>query len=331
VVAPRALASRAARLALCFGGLVACAETAGTGRGPSAGTRQTPDDSDGWNLVPAGAEAIADVDLAALRGSPWSSSLMTGDLGGERAARRQMFGFDVFTEADRMLVVSSGAGGTTRALTVIRGNFDAAAIGTAFTTATPGASVTRWRETPLWESAGRAVAVVTPRTLVQGDAETVRAAVDAAWGIVPDARAGELGELRRRLDAEPSRSALFVALAVTDAMRANSGSADVPPELRRLAGRVDLGDDLTVNAVAVFDNARAASAAAAAWTDAARQLARNPLVMVLGVSAELNAITLRGDGNRVVGALRIPASKRDLIGDRVRMILEALASKRGSG
>jgi hypothetical protein len=311
-------------------GLPACAETS-TGRGPSAGPRQAPDDSDTWNLIPAGANALADVDLAAMRASPWSRSLLTGDLGGEREARRKMFGFDVFTEAERMLVVSPDASGASRSLTIVRGNFDPARIGAAFTTATPGAAATRWRETPLWEGAGRAVALVTPRTLAQGDAETVRAAVDAAWGIVPDARAGELGELRRRLDAEPSRSALFFALSITEATRASAaGELDIPRELQRLAGRLDLGDDLTLNVLATFDNPRSAGIAAAAWADAARQFAKNPLVMVLGLSAELGGLTFRTEGARVAGELRIPASKRDLIAERVLVILQALASKRGS-
>jgi hypothetical protein len=159
----------------------------------------------------------------------------------------------------------------------------------------------------------------------------VRAAVDAAWGVVPDARSGELGELRRRLGAEPSNAAVVAAASVTEGMRARAaGFLDVPPELRRLAGRLDLGDDLTVDAVAVFDDARAAAAAATMWADTARQAARQRFVMLLGLGPVLDGLSFRAEGQRVAGGLRIPASKRDLIADKVLAVLQALASGRGS-
>src|SRR5580765_5080553 len=89
-----------------------CAEVSTTGgRTPSSGPRTSADDGDPWNLSPADADAIADVALGALRASPWSRSLMTGDLAGEREARRRLFGYDVFTEAERMLVIGIETGG----------------------------------------------------------------------------------------------------------------------------------------------------------------------------------------------------------------------------
>jgi hypothetical protein len=318
---------------LCLGlaGLAACAETTGSGRAPAAGPRQAADDGDLWNLVPGAAEAVADVDLQALRASPWSHSLMTGDFGGEREARRRLFGYDVFTEADRLLAVGMEAGGTSRSLTIARGSFDAGKIGAAFTVAAPGATATRWRDSPLWEVSGRAVALVTPRTLAQGDPETVRAAVDAAWGVVADARAGELGELRRQLGAEPSRGAVVIAVSVTEGMRQRAaGFVDVPPELRRLAARLDLGDDLTVNGVAMFDGPRSATAAATMWADAARQAARQPIVRLLGLGPIVDGLSFRAQGPQVAAVLTIPASKRDLIAEKLIAILQALAAGRGS-
>ncbi len=334
---PAAVAAwRAAAAACLLSALSACAEAgAGVGRVTTPGQRQAPDDSDLWNLVPAGAEVVADVDLRTLRSSPWSSALMTGDFGGERDARKRMFGFDVFTEADRMLAVGIETAGASRALTIARGTFSADVIGTAFTTATPGAVAGQWRQSPLWEgqSGGmpRAVALVTPRTLAQGDPETVRAAIDAAWGVVPDARTGELGELRRGLGAEPSQGAVVIALTVGEGMRSRAaGFLELPPALRRAAGRLDLGQDLSVDAVAVFDDPRAASAAAAIWADAVRQIARQRIVQFLGFGPILEGLGFRGQGQRVLGQLRIPASKRELLADKLVAVLQMLAAARGS-
>ena len=108
-----------------------CAETSGGAprpRGPRAGA----DDNDLWNLVPGDTDAVVDVDLAALRASPWSSALMQGDLDGDRDERRRRFGYDVFTEAERMVVAGTEVTGGPNALTIARGRFDAERVGSAF-------------------------------------------------------------------------------------------------------------------------------------------------------------------------------------------------------
>jgi hypothetical protein len=52
--------------------------------------------------------------------------------------------------------------------------------------------------------------------------------------------------------------------------------------------------------------------------------------MLLGLASVLDGLSFRAEGQRVAGALRIPASKRDLIADKVLAVLQALASNRGS-
>jgi hypothetical protein len=314
--------------------LAGCAETAAGGAaavtGP--GTRTGPDDSDLWNLAPADADALADLDLAALRASPWSSALMTGDLGGEREQRRRAFGYDIFTEADRMVVVAAERGGVSHALSIARGAFDAGRIGAAFTGATPGAVEGRWRESPLWEGGGRAVALVTPRTLAEGDPESVRGAIDAAWGIVPDARGGGLGELRAALDADQGRPAVFLGVSVGEPMRARAaGFIDVPPELRRVAARMDLAADLDVDGLALFEGERAAAAAAAEWGQAARQLGRQPMVLLLGLSPVFEGLSMSATGPRVRAHLHIAASRRGGLAQKLEALLQLMAKTRGGG
>ena len=115
----------------------------------------------------------------------------------------------------------------------------------AFLAATPGGAATQWRNSPLWEGQGRAAALVTARTIVHGDGPRVRAAVDAAWAVVPDAGAGPLGELRRALDADRNPPAVTLAISVTEAMRGRAaGVLSIPDGLRRIGARLNLGQDL---------------------------------------------------------------------------------------
>jgi hypothetical protein len=325
----RALSSKAARLVSVLALVAAgCAETSGRAvraRGPRTG----PDDGDLWNLVPNDTDSLADVDLAALRASPWSRSLMQGSLDAEREERRQRFGFDVFTEAERMLVVGTETTGAPAALTIARGRFDAGHVGGAFLGATPGAGATQWRGSLLWEGQGRAVALVTPRTVAQGDGPRVRAAIDAAWGISPDAGGGPLGELRRTLDADKNPPAATLAITVTDGMRARAQGVLVVPEgLRRIGARLDLGEDLDLDALAVFDGGNEAARAAVFWTDAARVYARQQMVALLGLKPLFDGLTLAAEGSRVHVHLHIPADKREGLADKILAILQLVAKAR---
>ena len=299
---------------------------------PVPASRTAPDDSDAWNLVPRSASSLADLDLVALRASPWSRSLVTGGFVEDREERQRVFGYDIFSDADRVVVVGADAAGASSQATVVVGRFDAARVGGAFTAATPGAKATRWRDCALWEGGGRAVALLpSGHTLVQGTPETARAAIDAAWGLVPDVHGGPLGDLARELEAADSRRpAVVIALLVTDEMRARAaGFVEVPPEMRRAAGRLDLGADLELAAEAVFDAAGLASAAAASWSAQLGELKQNRMLRIMGLSPLVDGATLAAAGARVHGRLRIPEDKREALGERVLLLLQAVARQRG--
>ena len=289
--------------------LAACAET-GAGAVRPRGPRSSADDSELWNLIPGDSDAVADVDLAALRVSPWSRSLMEGSLDGEREERRRRFGYDVFTEAERMLVAGAEAAGGTNTLTIARGRFDGERVASAFLGATPGAVATQWRGSSLWEGQGRAVALVTPRTIAQGDGPRVRASIDAAWGVVTDAGGGPLGEIRRALDADKNPAAVTVAISVTDGMRARAaGMFTLPDGLRRVGARLNLGDDLDLVGLALFDSAGHAATATSIWNDAARLYAKQQMVMLLGLAPMFDGLTLEREGSRVHVRLHIGAEQ----------------------
>ena len=308
--------------------LAGCAETSAGGV-KVAGPRTAPDDNDLWNMAPRDVDSLIDVNLTALRASPWSQSLMQGSLDGDREERRRRFGYDVFTEAERMLVAGAEAAGGTQTLTVARGRFDGERVGAAFRAAAPGATGSEWRGSALWEGEGRAVALVTPRTLVQGDGPRVRAAVDAAWGVVADAGAGGLGELRRGLDADKNPPAVMLAISVTEGMRARAaGFLAVPAGLHRVGARLDLGDDLNLDGVAIFDSNGHAVAAASVWSDTARVYSRQSMVVLLGLGPVFSGMTIGAEGSRVHIRLHIGADKREGLAEKLLAILEAVAKAR---
>jgi hypothetical protein len=341
---PHATAVRAALAAWAaalFG--TACAELPPAPVSAAAAARTAPDDSDAWNLVPATAASLADLDLVKLRASAWSRDLVTGGFAEDREARLSTFGFDVFKDGDRMVVAAIDVSGLSRQMTVVAGRFEIERVAAAFVAASPGASETRWRDCRVWEAPARgggekdegqprrALALVG-RTLVQGTPETVRASIDAAWGILPDARSGPLGALRRDLEAEERPPAASLAVIVTDEIRARAREVlELPPGISRVGARLDLAVDLEGTVVAVFEDPTRARAAARQWEGDVRDLARNRALRVMGLGPVFEGASLAAEGARVHGRLHIPESRREAMAERVLLLLQALARERGQG
>jgi hypothetical protein len=302
------------------------AATVGT---PAA--RTAPDDSDAWNLVPASAASLVDLDLAALRASPWARSLVTGGFVEDREERLRTFGYDVFNDVDRLVVAALDVEGQAQQVVVVVGRLDAARVARAFAASTPGATETRWRDCRVWETPQKSVALVG-RALVHGTPTTVRAAIDAAWGIVPGARGGPPGELARAIDAEARRPAITLAVVVTDEVRARAeGVAELPRSLRRLAARLDLGADLELEAQALLDDGAAAKEAARQWGFALRDLRANAMLRAMGLGPAVQGVTLQVAGARVHARLHIGGDKREALSERFLLLLQALAAARGQG
>jgi len=343
----RALAALAALTALA-----GCAETSVPAFG-TANPRGSADDGDLWNLAPAAADTVAEVDLAAMRASPWTRAMTESGLSGQREESLRAYGYDPFTDGDRLLAFAIEAGGPTsgpgtlngvpdspatdsagrspapssRTVTVVRGRFDAGRVGAAFTASNPGAKSGRWRDSPIWEGGGRAVALVTARTLVSGAPADVRTAIDTAWGIVPDARSGPLGELRRAMAADRDGPASFAAVNLTDTMRARAaGFASFPAGLRRFAARIDLGQDVNLDFTGVADTAADASAAANTIVIAAHMYAEGTMVRLLGLAPVLKSVAAAAEGTRLHGHVTVPAEQRERLADKLLAVMQTLAA-----
>src|SRR5206468_1254146 len=83
--------------------------------------------------------------------------------------------FDVFNDADRVLIAAIDVAGLERQIVVVLGRIDGGRAGRAVVAEAPGAAETSWRDCRVWDSGGRAIAVLpSVRTLVQGAPEAVR-------------------------------------------------------------------------------------------------------------------------------------------------------------
>jgi hypothetical protein len=322
-------ARNACTLALLAATGLGCADVAPPPAASAATARTAPDDSDPWNLVPATASSLADLNLSALRASPWSRALVTGGFAEDREERLRAFGYDVFNDADRMVVAALDVTGQTRQVVILVGRLDPERIAKAFLSATPGAVEVRWRDCRIWEAGERSVGLVG-RTLVQGTPDTVRAAIDAAWGIVADARGGPLGAIVRAVDERGRPPAVTVAVVVTDEVRGRAqGMVEIPSGLRRVGARLDLGRDLELKAQALLDDHAQAVSAAEAWGAALRDLGGNRMLRVMGLGPILDGVSLQIAGPRVHGRLKVSENHREALSERLLFLLKTIAAARG--
>ncbi len=112
-------------------------------------------------------------------------------------------------------------------------------------------------------------------------------------------------------------------------MRARAaGFVELPPGLALCAARIDLGDDLNLDAVGVLDTVQNAAVAMIAGNVAVRQYAQNPMVRMLGLGPILEAVVLTVEATRVHGHLRIPAERREGLADKLLAILQMVAAAR---
>jgi len=286
--------------------------------------RAAPDDGDLVGLVPDGAETLLEVDVAALRASPWSRGLVARP-DAERAARAAQQGFDEIGDVDRALFAVSEASAGPATLLVAQGRFDpgrlAAALGAGWVPST-------WRGSPLWTRGAEALALLTPRTLLRGEPAAVRAAIDCAWGLAADARRSAVGELRRELAAPGERAALVAASVVTEAMRRRVANEFVlPAGLTRVGARLDLGAALRLDLFGLVATPREAAETARNLQLTLRDLRARRALAAFGITPFLSAVAVAPQGRQVRLQLVLPEDQREDLAARLTAIIDAIRAR----
>jgi hypothetical protein len=327
--------TRVALLALVLALAGACASSGGGELGGGAAQpaapaqRSAPDDSDPAGVIPAGPETILDLDVAQLRVSLWSRALLASAHDEERAEKAAAQGYDDIADVDRVLFAVSEGDGEPTTLMVARGRFDEARLAAAHA---DGWTAGEWRGSRLWQQGEHAVALVTAQTVVTGTPAAVRGAIDCAWGLAADVRAGAIGPLRREIYAPPARPAAAAIVTLTDATRKRVGdSVELPAGLQRVGVRLDLDRDLDVQMIALMDSPGDADTAARIIQAAVRDLRTRRALTAFGLTAIFDDVTVRTHGARLRGRLRLAEDRREELAERIAAVIEAIGRARSAG
>jgi hypothetical protein len=288
--------------------------------------RTAPDDEELLAAVPAEAEVVLLVDLAQLRGSPWTKALLA-EGAAARAASAGQRGFDEAKDVDRF-VLARLPGENEASLTVARGRFDRRRVLSAFREGRPGAVDDSFRGCALVSRGPEAIAFLTDRTLLSGPLPAVRGAIDAAFGRARDVR-GErwLRETRR---PSPLPSAVELAVRVSDSMREQIHSTlEEADTLERLGGRLDLGARLDLTLVGATGSPTRARALAAQLEQAVTGLRGRPSVAALGLADVLGGVRISVRGPQIAAELHLTEAQRDEIAARLSSAAQLIAKARG--
>jgi len=318
--------------ALCLLG-AACAGPEGLAGGSGAlgpGVRTAPDDSDLLGVVPAGAETLIELDMVALRASPWARAAFDAMASGQQAEQTRERGFDELVDVDRAVFAGlPQPGGPMSTLVIAQGRFDAGRVVDAFRSRAPAAVEDRWRDVSVWHEGERSVALLTSRTFLAGPLPVVRAAIDCAFGVAPDVRSDrELAEVRR-LAGHAHGGAVRAALVVSDEMRARIGNElGAPTALRRVGARIALDDALVLQVVGMLDTDGEARGFAAGLAGLIRGAHGRPVLAFLGLASLLDSAQVAADGAHVRAELRIPGAQRADLAGRFAALAQMLAAAR---
>jgi hypothetical protein len=293
--------------------------------------RERPDDRDVAALIPAGVETVIEVDMAALRRSPWTSPALINPDERLRDRKAAALGYDDFADVDRLIYAVGATGPAAPTMVVAQGRFLTTNVEAAFRDRWPSARADRWRGLTTLSSGEGALAALTPRTFCSGSLDEVRAVIDRAFGVGGGFVDEHQGALRRELLAMArfTPPSILATVVLSDRIRARVGDAfPLPPQLRLVGARLDLGETLDLQAVGVLDDAAAAAMLARRLGALLTGLGARMALGSLGLSALVNSVRVSLDGTIVRVTTTVPADRRDEVSVALRTIVSAL---RGHG
>jgi hypothetical protein len=305
------------------------------------GPRDHADDGDLASLVPVGVETLIEVDLAALRKSPWTQEALIDPDEKLRERKAVALGYDGTADVDRIVYAVTSAGSAAPTVVIAQGRFQIANVEAAFRDRWPGAAVDKWRGSTTLVSGESALGSVTARTFCSGTLDEVHAVIDRAFGVgggfLDDQPGAGQGALRRELLALARETApgVLATVVIGERLRARVGDTlPLPRELRQVGARLDVGQTLDLQAVGMLDN-REAAAAMARRVSVLLNAWRTRLALgALGLSALVGAVQVSADGAAVRVHARVGAEHRAEISAALAAIMKAVRGPddpRGSG
>lgn len=307
------LASPGSLLGLALGltlGLGACGTSGVGGVGKGALSGPVRGDDDLVALLPAGLDAVLDVETASLR-DPQAGGAALALLPERGTQILRALAPDPMRDLDALALGITGLGTeSVDVLVVARGRPSFELLLAALRRESPDAEVLEYHQTPLWESprrTGRAACRLGTRTVVLGGRVAVRQVIDNYYGDGQSATGQRalLQALGRAPRAVSGRPAVQGAVLITPALRERLHGAEpfaTFAEARFLALSLAAGDGIDLGAVAGYPDLAQARQAAQSLRERAEGLRRRPGLAALGLKRFLDPLV-------VVAALAAPLRK----------------------
>ena len=282
-----------------------------------------PADDDLVGLLPSGADAVIDVDVAQLSAWPAARRLL-GDGAGGLAAKLGRHGFAPLDDLDALAAALRGAGTDgAEATLLVRGRLDGARIERAL----GGAAPVQFHGVRLLDGEDASLALLTARAAVFGSPVEVRRAIDVLLGNDEGLRAGDADRvLREALGRAPAakqgRPAVRAAWRPSPALLAQLEGTHWPVELVDwVAVAIALGDGIDVGVVAgARDRARADELQRRVELELA-DLRAQPSLRALGVADALGEVKLGRKPDELHLALRLDQAHFDRLAARLANLL----------
>jgi hypothetical protein len=248
-----------------------------------------PIDEDQLAILPAGADAVLDVDMEQLR--TWTParrfySLIPADA---RESLQKM-SIDPWMDLEGIVLTISGVGTPQQTTTMLlRGDLDAEKIA-------EGAPLGDYRQLKIWETPDRAIAKLSPRMVALGTPAEVRRVIDLIRGIGESVRSSDrelVSAFARAPSAKSGRPAVIGATVPSEPMRQQLKSDQLPgSEYQYLTFVLAVGDGFDFEIIGKTKSLNEAMSLTAGARASLEQLRARPAVRLLGLQPYLQDIVI---------------------------------------
>jgi hypothetical protein len=301
--------------------LVGCAE--GT---PHVRTEEVrPVDEDQLALLPAGADAVLDVDLEQLRAWPAARRIYEVLPPDARAWLGQL-GIDPWADLDGLVLALSQVGAAEPSSTLlVRGEIDVARAGRAI-----GGAAVDYRGITIYE-AERAVARLSPRMTVFASPVDARRVIDLVRDKGESLRRADLAlvsAFARAPSAKDGRPALIAGVVPSEPLRERLRADKLPgADYEWMTFVLAVGDGFDFEVIGKARGIAEAQTLALSAKKSIDELRARPAMRLLGLQPFLESIVVVQRGEEVRLVYRLPERRVDLMLSRIEQMM-ALAKKK---